>query len=356
MATIRTRKTSKGETRHTVIVRLKGHPQETATFARLTDAKKWEQNTESAIREGRYFKSAEARRHTFADMIEKYKLDVLPRKSENMQKKQSSQLDWWKEKLGPYTLADVTPARITEARDELARTEVRGGTSRSPASVNRYLAALSHAFSIAMKEWGWIEHSPMKKVGRFKEPRGRVRFLSDDERKRLFEVCRKSKEPLLFPIVVLAASTGARDSEILNLRWGDIDFQRNLAITHDTKNEERRALPLAGLALEELTKLSQVRRIDTDLVFPDRSGTRPIRRRKPWEEAVKVAQLENFKFHDLRHTAASYLAMNGATLAELAEILGHKTLQMVKRYAHLTEQHTSKVVAKMNEKMFSNQS
>ena len=91
---------------------------------------------------------------------------------------------------------------------------------------------------------------------------------------------------------------------------------------------------------------------DWDLVFPGRDGTSPIDIRSPWRTAVRKAEIENFRFHDLRHSTASYLAMNGASIAEIADVLGHKTLQMVKRYAHLSEQHTAGVVASMNAKIF----
>ena len=94
-----------------------------------------------------------------------------------------------------------------------------------------------------------------------------------------------------------------------------------------------------------------MRRFDTDLIFANESGKAPFPK-KPWQEAVLEAQIEDFRFHDLRHAAASYLAESGATLADIAEILGHKTLAMVKRYAHIGEQHTSKVVARMNEQIF----
>ena len=101
--------------------------------------------------------------------------------------------------------------------------------------------------------------------------------------------------------------------------------------------------------MEERTK---IRRIDTDLVFPGRRRNRPIDLRTPFETAVKRAGIEDFRWHDLRHSAASYLAMNGATLAEIAEVLGHKTLAMVKRYAHLSQAHTARVVEAMNVKIF----
>ena len=139
----------------------------------------------------------------------------------------------------------------------------------------------------------------------------------------------------------------------MSLTWNDVDFQRQTIVLHDTKNGERRSVSLNGLALELLLDLSKVRRLDTNLLFASKvNGKVPVDIRTAWEVALKNAGISNFRFHDLRHSAASYLAMNGATLAEIAEVLGHKTLAMVKRYAHLSEQHTAKVVAAMNEKIF----
>jgi integrase len=122
-----------------------------------------------------------------------------------------------------------------------------------------------------------------------------------------------------------------------------------VATLHETKNGEHRVLPLAGPAPDLLRERSRVRRIDTDLVFPGRlHPNKPVDLRTPFETALKVARTEDFHWHDLRHTAASYLAMNGASLAEIAEVLGHKTLAMVKRYAHLSAAHTAGVVERMN--------
>jgi len=109
MATISKRTSKNGTASYRVEVRLKGIPRQTATFARLTDAKKWAQQTESAIREGRHFKTVEAKRHTFAEMVDRYVREVLPRKPKS-QAKQTQQLTWWKEQIGAYTLADYTPA------------------------------------------------------------------------------------------------------------------------------------------------------------------------------------------------------------------------------------------------------
>ncbi len=340
MAAIQKRTTKSGRTRYRALVRLKGYPAQTATFERKTDAKDWAKQTEAAIKEGRYFRRAEAHRHTLADLIDRYVANVLPAKPKS-EAKQRSQLNWWKREIGEYVLANVTPALIAEYRDHLGRTRAAG-------TVNRYLAALSHAFTMAVKEWGWVDMNPVRNVRRPREPRGRVRFLSDEERERLLTACRESARPALYPVVLLAVSTGARQGELLSLRWSDVDLKQGVLRFEDTKNGERRAVPVAGMALAELRRWGKVRRIDTDFVFPHPNKPNPLDIRPAWEAARGAAELQNFRFHDLRHTAASYLAMSSATLAEIAEILGHKTLAMVKRYSHLTEQHTSKVVARMN--------
>ena len=354
MATIEKRTNGNGQITYRVKVRLRGRPVESATFERLTDAKKWAQDTESAIRNDRYFKTSEAKRHTFAELVERYKANVLNKKSDSDKfiKNQTHQLNWWKSKIGTYLLSDITPALISEYKDKLAQERSSGERAISGATVNRYLAALSHAFTIAVKEWGWVEDNPVMKISRLRESTGRVRFLSEDERNNLLEACKKSENPYLYLIVVLALSTGARQMEILSLRWKDIDLNRNVIILEKTKNRERRVLHLSGLAQKLIREHTKIRRLDTDLIFPGRDRKIPINIRAHWLEAIRTANIENFRYHDLRHSAASYLAMNGASLTEIAEILGHKTLQMVKRYSHLSESHTSKVVEAMNKRIF----
>lgn len=274
MASIEKRTSRDGKTTYRVKVRLKGQPTQTASFERKTDANKWAQDTESAIRDGRHFKTTEAKRHTLAELIERYIKDVLPTKPKSIGK-QTALLNWWKDEIGSYSLADVSPALIAETRDKLAAGKTYRGTQRNPATVVRYLAALSVCFTHAVKEWGWIDDNPMR----------------------------------------------------------------------------------TGHALEVLKELSKVRRIDSNLLFPSKETApqkpqKPMILRRDWEAALKVAEIQDFKFHDLRHSAASYLAMNGASLAEIAEVLGHKTLAMVKRYAHLSEGHTARVVESMNQKIF----
>ena len=352
MATIERRLSKASGNSYRAKIRLKGYPVQSASFERLTDARKWAQQTEAAIREGRHFKTTESKRHTLAELIDRYVRDVTPAKKSA--KDQVQQLGWWKNAIGSYALADVSPSLLAECRDKLGREITARGKRRSSASVVRYLAALSHTFTIAVKEWGWMEDNPMRKVTKPKESRGRVRFLSDDERTRLLKACHESRNAYLYPVVVLALSTGMRQGEIMGLTWDNVDLNRGRAILHETKNDERRAVAITGHVLELLKELSRVRRIDSNFLFPSKGNRsrKSLDLRTPWETTLKNADIQDFRFHDLRHSAASYLAMNGASLAEIAEVLGHKTLQMVKRYAHFSEGHTARVVESMNQKIF----
>ncbi len=352
MAYIQERKTDNGATHFRVQVRLKGHPTATATFDRKTDAKLWAQQTEAAMREGRHFKTAEAKKHTLGALIDRYIENVIPTKPKNGSST-TAQLLWWKKQIGYCLLSDLTPALIAEQRDILLKGKTIKGTIRSPSTVVRYLAALSHAITIATKEWGWLEDSPMRKVTKPTEPRGRVRFLDDSEREALLASSKGSSNPYLYIVVVLALSTGMRQGELMNLRWENIDIFKGKIILHETKNGERRVVALRGHALELVQSYGLTKGQIFGLLFPSKDDAdKPMDLRFPWEQALKKGNISNFRFHDCRHSCASYLLMNGASLAEIAEVLGHKTLSMVKRYAHLSESHTSNVVEKMNQKLF----
>jgi integrase len=135
----------------------------------------------------------------------------------------------------------------------------------------------------------------------------------------------------------MALTTGARKGELLKLRWSNIDFKNRLATLIDTKNGDDRIVPLPIPAIEELAKF---RTIGNELVFKSEHKAQVTSSvEKSWYPALKLSNIENFKFHDLRHTAASYLAMNNADLLEIADILGHRCIQTTKRYAHLNTAH-----------------
>jgi len=353
MAHIDKRTSTNGKISYRVRIRLKGFPLESATFGKKSKATEWAARTECAMHEGRYFKNSEAKRHTLGDLIDRYIRDVLPKKPK-AERNQLIQLKWWKKKIGKYFLADLNAGIIALQRDALSIEKTMGGRMRSPSTVVRYMAALSHVFTIAIKEWEWLDSSPMIKVSKPKEPRGRIRFLDNKERQLLLQFCQESECPYLYIIVILALATGMRQGEIMNLSWSDVDFKEKKITLKNTKNGETRAVPLVGYAWDIIHNHAQFKKTNTSLIFPSKNPQKPISLRHYWCLALSKASIKDFRFHDLRHSAASYLAMNKATLTEIADILGHKTLQMVKRYTHLSESHTRGVISRMNKSIFSN--
>jgi integrase len=286
-------------------------------------------------------------RHALGHLVNRYRTMALPTVSSGTAHWREVHLAWWETRLGHLPLGEVTPARLVEARDYLALT-------RGPRTTRGYLATLEHAFKLAVEEWLWLDASPMARVRKPKEPRGRVRYLDDDERHRLLEACRASSNRMLHTIVVLALATGCRKMELLSLTWAQIDLGRAMMTLLDTKNGEPRSIPLTGSALDVMQAHAKVRRLDTTLVFPRADDRRPVDIRHAWYEALRQAGIDDFRFHDLmafdRH--ASYLAMNGASMIEIADMLGHKSLSMVRRYSHLSEAHTRGVLERMTSTVF----
>lgn len=368
MASIRKRTTKTGEVYYTVQIRLKGYPPQNESFNRLTDARKWAQLTEAAIKEGRHFKSTAAKKHTFAEAIERYNREVLSVEY-NAKEQQNRRpiLEWWASQIGHCLMADLSTATFAECRNTLATIGGRKGRPLAAATIKKHFVIAGEVLKRCVTEWHWLEQSPLKDGGvKMPElPRGIVRFLDDEELARLTTACKESPNQLLYPAFVLAISTGMRQSETMNLywrepetlpteqAWGVVNLAESCIILHETKNGDRRRVPLASQALAELQKLNKIRRIDTALVFPSPTHpNQPIELKKAWLNALKRADVNNFRWHDLRHCTASYLAMNGASMVEIAAVLGHKTLDMVKRYSHLSDSHVSGVVERMNSKLF----
>lgn len=346
MATIRELVRKDGSRSYHAEVRLKGHPPQRATFRTRSLAKKWVQDVESGIRDGRHFKTANAKRHTVREMIERFVTQWLP-KNPQSQDKQASLLEWWNQWCGHLVLADLTAAVIAEGRDQLlSETTVRGGL-RSPSTVNRYLSAIGKALTVAVKEWGWLEVNPIRNVCKPSENEGRERFLSIEEKGRLLQACAESRNPNLLPIVSLALITGMRFGEIAGLRWSDIDFNQRTITLLRTKNGDRRVIPLTDEAAEIFHKCLTFGSSSNEMVFRSQRNTiteKKVSIREAFENAIKRAEINNFRFHDLRHTAASYMAMSGATQGELMAILGHRSPSMTRRYAHYSQDHLSKVL------------
>ncbi len=241
-------------------IRKGGQKPQTQSFRTKGEAKAWATAIEGAINQGQLMPSKEAKRRTVRDLLERYKETELPKKKDQCNTRRH--VDFWIDEIGDLRLQHLRPSVIVEIRDRLAK-------DKAPATVKRYLAALSRACSLAEREWEWMESNPVRRVSRPSEPEGRVRFLSNAERKRLLDAVKDSAHSHLYAIVLIALTTGARRGEILKLRWNDVDLSSRRAVLHDTKNKEHRALTLVPQVVDELKKLRKIRRLDSDLIFVD---------------------------------------------------------------------------------------
>ncbi|MEY2335974.1 tyrosine-type recombinase/integrase [Acidithiobacillus ferrianus] len=346
MASIEKRQNEDGSASYRVKIRIKGHPTATETFSRLTDAKQWASKTEGAIREKRHFPERQAQRKTLAEAIAKYKAEELPKLAQPQHRERH--LSWWNNRLGAYHLSDVRPELINEHMQALAKETGPSGKPRAASTLRHYSIALTHLLNMAASKWGWIEHAQTDRVQKIAVHNDRVRFLDDDELPRLLDAVAPHEDLNLF--VLLALGTGARAGELLSLAWQQVDMKsRSIRLTK-TKNGDMRTLPIPAQALPLLA--ARVRRLDTSLVFPSRKDPlKPIVLRRAWLEALQAAGIENFKVHDLRHSAASYLVQGGASLLAVAELLGHRDLKITRRYSHLAPQHLRDVASRLDEKL-----
>ncbi len=274
----------------------------------------------------------------------------------------------WTRLLGDKVFAEITPDDIDDAMRTLASepAKVYSGRDaddnpifkkksgqRSGATLNRYLVALAAMFTWA-KRMRLVPRgfdSPTRHVSKNQETRGRVRYLSDDERDRLLAACIDSPWPRLYVFVLMALTTGARRGELLGLRWCDVNLERAEAELHDTKNGDRRVLVLLPQVIADLERFAPKDATTSQaLVFRSRlRPSQPYSTAKVFNEAVAAAAIKNFRFHDCRHCTASYMAQSGASLLEIADTLGHRQLRMVQRYAHLNTDSRRRLMARVFE-------
>ena len=343
--------------RYRVQIRRDGFTTQSAYFKSQNEAQQWRKERLAAIELGLdAAKQSKADSKTLAALIDEYvtQFDVHPRSSSYRH------LNWWREKLGRRKLSTIKPADIAEELRRLALCDkrhggsvvtVRAGERLSPATINRYHAALSKVLNVATNKWHYLDSNPARKIERNRENNERNRWLNNDERERLIAACKESQWSGLIILVQLALCTVARRGELMHLKWNDIRFDEGIAYAElkSTKNRQSRTLLVVGDALRELKWWRGLRNSVTGLVFPSPNhpwkifGNLDFR----WKVALDKAGIEDFRFHDLRHTSASYLTQAGIPAITVAAILGHKTLQMTKRYSHLAVEHQRAAVTKV---------
>ena len=252
-----------------------------------------------------------------------------------------------REYFGNTIVTKITPKQISEYKVKRREDGV------SPRTINYELSLISHAFNIAMREWGWVEKNPVSMVRKERINNFIERWLTFDEEKKLLFASPK----WLQEIIVFAINTGFRQSEILNLKWSQVDLKRRTIIILEQKNRSVDTLPINETALNVLLEKNKSRNNKTDLVFPNennkRIGTSHLI--KTFHKAIKTSGIPKLRFHDLRHTFASRLVQNGADLFSVQKLGRWKNLPMVMRYAHhqpeslrpaieLMDKHKSEVI------------
>jgi integrase len=245
-----------------------------------------------------------------------------------------SRVEHFRREFGTRQLQDITPL-VVDAYVS------RRALLRKPATVNRDLGVLRHMFQKA-REWGKAIDNPVSHQKPLRAENRRLRYLSLEEKDRLLEVADEE----LRPILIAALYTGLRRSELFRLTWPDVDFTLGVIRMVQTKNGERREIPMADTLRDTLRRLP--RRLDSGHVFTGKTGRGLVDIRKRFHRALREAGIEGFVFHDLRHTFASHLVMAGVDLMTVKEFLGHKDIKMTLRYAHLAPDYKRAAITRLD--------
>lgn len=338
MATLRKRGNSQWQCQ----VRKTGFPTVTKTFDTSDEAKAWATVIESEMLRGVFVDRSEAEKTTLKEALERYRDEItVTKKGEVQEKTKIGKL--LRHPLASRTLASIQSTDLSKFRDEM----INDGLSASTAT--KYLALISHLYTIAIKEWRMGVQNPVATIRKPKAEDGRDRRLMEGEEDKLMAALTsaatgsgvttkagkdftwKIKNPNLWiePMARLAIETAMREGELLKLKWSDVNLVKCTALARDTKNGDKiRLIPLSSRAVAILSALP--RSID-GRVFPTTQQAVV----QSFNRACKRAGLENFRFHDLRHEAASRLFEKGLDIMEVASITGHKTLSTLRRYVHL---------------------
>jgi integrase len=314
-------------------------------FSKRADAEAYLGKVQAAKREGRYHDVFDVKRGTLATFDE-----LADRYVENFQSQRCFSrlkyylMDEYRVAFGGRRLSEITYLDLETYRNRRKATPTRGGKPRTEATVNREMSTLRHMLNKAV-EWGMLEASPFTKGSRLmlKENNHRLRFLTEAEIEALLKEC----SPHLRPIVETALLTGMRRGELLGLKWEQI--RNGFIYLTETKSGKARQIPINDRLAEVFRELRRDNQLKSAYVFCGPDGKRFLEVKRSFALACKKAGIEAFRFHDLRHTFASQLVMRGASLKAVQELLGHASLAMTMRYAHLSHEHLKDSVNLLND-------
>jgi len=346
MATINSR-TRGGKKVWLVQIRLKGLKPIARQFTDRKSARAWAETEEGRLGELRQVGgiSPEVATVTIKDLCDRYLKDPKARELDTY-KERVRHLKQWKQRYGEMRCREFGPYQILERRDALLESGMK------PATVNRYVASMRRAWNWGRNVRLLDSNSAWPGDIMLDENNLRVRYLDDAELKRLMEAA-KAHSTTMHASVVVAITTGLRINEQLRLEWRDVNFEKSALTIRDAKNDTPRSVHLPAAAARVLQALKKDTVVVGRRVFLTVKG-RPLdyfKHDDQWQTIKAAAQLEDFRWHDLRHCCGSYLAQNGASLLEIAQVLGHKSLQATQRYAHLIPGAKVTGHDKLNEKI-----
>lgn len=242
-------------------------------------------------------------------------------------------LAYWKTQYGHVPVSEITRRALS------LHIESRRIAGKSNSTINREISILSASINYAIKRWGWNIANPATGLY-LKIPEGRLRWLTRQEFASLLRAAADSRAPHLVDFIVLATHTGMRRSEILRLETSRIDFEnKNIYLDGtETKSGRRRLVPLNKNALSAIHSRiawNNENGISGSRLFLQRNGRPVVQINTAFTNAAKLAGLDDFRLHDLRHTFASWLVSSGVPLPELRDLLGHASIKQTERYAHL---------------------
>jgi len=290
------------------------------------------------IRAGRFTSPSRKDRISFRTLAEECLAAKKGRLAPLSHHNDTLRLETLLEEFGTMPASGVTSTAIDDLLRKMKET-------RSGSTCNRYRSLLSSIFSFGVKE-GKVEQNPVRTVPKYKENDFRIRFLQDDEeialRKEIRELCPDREAEL-----DLALYTGIRRGEQFSMTWDAVDL--GLGVITVSGKTGRRFVPVNPEARAALEKL-YARSAGSSSVIPERKADVDGQRdwRRWFETCLAEAKIENFTWHDLRHTFASRLVMRGVDLRTVQELLGHKSILMTMRYAHLSPDHKAAAVAKLS--------
>lgn len=334
------------------IIRVKGYNTVCKTFKLKSEAQAWGEPIEVAMKAGTYIEDSDidesiekVKINTMAELINHFKDKVAPTRY-SYASKYNCMYDWWTGKIGNIKVIKLSASDLSACKQILISEKMPDGNSRKPNTINKYLMAISAVLTYARDELELIEYNPMTKVKTVPKPDGRKRYLSIDELAMFLAAC-KEHSMMVYIFALIALGTGGRYSEILHLQIENIDYQNERVYYLDTKNGTSRGVHIEPEVIELLRQYCIDNNITSGYIFKGKRRGQLAFIRGVLYQIIRDIGLKNCTIHDLRHTFASYSAMNGATLLDIAEMLGQKSLSVARRYSHLTQKHTDSIVKRV---------